>query len=217
MKKSNILATLLLGTVGIFSGCGSDGLSTTTADAFTYSVNVTNLTAGQPMSPVLITSSSIYHVGESASAGLEKLAEGGDNSELLSTDSVSGTGLLTPSSSEILTINTQKQTLSIATMLVKTNDAFAGIESYDVASLKVAQSTTLFLNVYDAGTETNDETNTTVPGLGGEGYNAERETANIVTLHSGIISKIDGLATSNLNSLEKFNNPALKVVITRTK
>ena len=217
MKKSNILATLLLGTVGIFSGCGSDGLSTTTADAFTYSVNVTNLTAGQPMSPVLITSSSIYHVGESASAGLEKLAEGGDNSEPLSTDSVSGTGLLTPSSSEILTINTQKQTLSIATMLVKTNDAFAGIESYDVASLKVAQSTTLFLNVYDAGTETNDETNTTVPGLGGEGYNAERETANIVTLHSGIISKNDGLVTSNLNSLEKFNNPALKVVITRTK
>jgi len=217
MKKSNILETLLLGTVSIFSGCGSNGTSATTADTFTYSVSVTNLTAGQPMSPVLITSSSIYHAGESASVGLETLAAGGDNSELLSTDSVSGSGLLTPSSSETLTIDTQKQTLSIATMLVKTNDAFAGIESYDVASLKVAQSTTLFLNVYDVGTENNDETNTTVPGLGGEGYNAERETVNIVTLHSGIISKNDGLVRSNLSSLEKFNNPALKVVITRTK
>lgn len=36
-------------------------------------------------------------------------------------------------------------------------------------------------------------------------------------LLSGIISKDDGLVTSNLSSLEKFNNPALKVVIARTK
>jgi len=217
MKTSNILAALLLGTVSIFSGCGSDDTTATAPDTFTYSVSVTNLTAGQPMSPVLLSSSSIYHVGENASAGLEKLAEGGDNSELLSTDSVSGSGLLTPSSSETLTIDTQKQTLSMATMLVKTNDGFAGLESSDVSSLAVGQSTTLFLNVYDAGTENNDETSATVPGLGGEGYNAERESANIVTLHSGIISKDDGLVTSNLSSLEKFNNPALKVVITRTK
>jgi len=214
MKNSNILATLLIGTLGIFSGCGSNSTSN---DTYTYSVSVTNLTAGQPMSPVLLSSSSIYHVGESASAGLEKLAEGGDNSELLSSDSVSGSGLLTPSSSETLTITTQDKTLSLATMLVKTNDGFAGLESYDVSSLAVAQSTTVLLNVYDAGTEENDESNATVPGLGGEGYNAARESANMVTLHSGVISKDDGLVTSDLSSLEKFNNPALKVVITRTK
>ena len=213
MKKSNILATLLLGTIGIFSGCGNSS----TPDTYSYNVTVTNLTAGQPMSPVLISSSSIYHVGESASSGLEKLAEGGDNSELLNSDSVSGTGLLTPSLSETITIETQQQTLSLSTMLVKTNDGFAGMDSHDLSSLEVGQVTTLLLSVYDAGTEVNDERNATVPGLGGEGYNAQRETANIVTIHSGIISKDDGLLTSNLSSLEKFNNPALKVVITRTK
>lgn len=118
MKISNIASAFLLGAVVTFSACSSDDSAITPR----YSVEVTNLTAGQPMSPVLLTTYSLFSVGKSASLGLEKLAEGGDNSELLDAYGVSGTGLLTPGSSEILTIETSKKSLSLATMLVKTNE-----------------------------------------------------------------------------------------------
>ena len=219
MKISNIASAFLLGAVVAFSGCGSDGSNDDTPPAVTptYSLKVTNLTAGQPMSPVLVTTNSIFSVGESASLGLEKLAEGGDNSVLLDAYGVGGAGLLTPGSSETLTLETSKEALSIATMLVKTNDAFAGLDAYHVAHIGVGSSETLYLNVYDAGTEANTETNTTVAAFGVEGFNATRDDSDRVSVHAGVISKDDGLATSALTAMEKFNNPAVAVTITRTK
>ena len=216
MKKSNILSALLLGSIIGLSGCGGD-MAASSSQGYAYEVQVTNVTAGQPMSPLLVSSTSFFSVGESASAALEKLAEGGDNSELLNADSVSGSKLITPSQSDAVSVNTLTQTLSIATMLVKTNDAFAGLDNQDLSSLALNASATFYLNAYDAGTEENSETNATVPGLGEEGYNSARESSDIVTLHAGIITKDDGLATSNLSSMEKFNNPVARVVITRTK
>lgn len=215
MKISNIASAVLLGAVVAFSACGSDDSNNDTTS--TYSVQVKNLTAGQPMSPVLLTISSLFSVGESASLGLEKLAEGGDNSELLDSYGVSGVGLLTPGLSEILTIETSKKSLSLATMLVKTNDAFAGMNAYDISDLAVGGSSVVYLNVYDAGTEANTETNTTVAAFGVEGFNATRNDSDRVSIHAGVISKDDGLATSALTAMEKFNNPAVVVTITRTK
>ncbi len=219
MKISNIASAFLLGAVVAFSGCGSDDSNDVTSPAVTptYSVKVTNLTAGQPMSPVLVSTSSVFSVGESASLGLEKLAEGGDNSELLDSSGVSGAGLLAPGASETLTIETSKKSLSLATMLVKTNDAFAGINAYDISDLAVGASSVVYLNVYDAGTEANSETNTTVAAFGVEGFNATRDDSDRVTVHAGVITKDDGLATSALTASQKFNNPAVAVTITRTK
>ena len=217
MKISKTVSALLLGAMVAFSGCGSDDDDMVTPPTtYTYSVSVTNVTAGQPMSPVLVTSNSIFSVGESASVGLEKLAEGGDNSELLDTNGVSGAGLLTPGSSETMTLTTTAKSISLATMLVKTNDGFAGFNDLDLSALTVGESTTLYASVYDAGTEANSETNTTVAAFGVEGFNAARDN-DIVTLHSGVISNEDGLATSALTAQEKFNSQALYVNVTRTK
>ena len=219
MKISNIVSTLVLGATIILSGCGSDDDSSMDEEkvSYQYSVSVTNLTAGQPMSPLLVSSYPLFSVGESASDALELQAEGGDNSKLLDAYSVSGTGLLTPGSSESITLDSMSQKISFTTMLVKTNDAFTGVDSYDVSDLSVGESTTLYTNVYDAGTEVNLETKESVPGLMGEGYNSARESADIITLHSGVISNEDGLATSDLSAMEKFNNPASMVVITRVQ
>lgn len=216
MKINTLLTGLALSSLVLFSGCGSDDTDTT-ASSYTYSVKVTNITAGQAMSPVLVTSSSIFTVGESASSALEKQAEGGDNSELLTGDAVSSGALLMPGATQTVSITTAQTKLSLTTMLVKTNDGFAGVDSLDVSALAVNASTTLSLGVLDAGTEANEETNTTVPGLGGEGYNATRVGSDIITAHNGIISKDDGLVSSHLTSTEKFNNPAVLVTITRTK
>jgi len=102
-------------------------------------------------------------------------------------------------------------------MLVNTNDGFAGISQYDVSSLHVSDSVKLYLNVYDAGTEENSETSLSVAGLGGEGFNMSRETQDLVSLHSGVISQDDGLSSSGLSAMHKFNNPAAMLIITRTQ
>ena len=216
MKTSNIASALVLGSMIALSGCGSDDDNMDTM-SYSYTLKVTNLTAGQPMSPILVSSDSLFSVGESASEALEHQAEGGDNSMLLMGDAVSGTKLLTPGESESLSFTSSMSHFSLTTMLVKTNDAFAGVSGYDLSNLAVGEMSTLYTNVYDAGTEENSETNTTVPGLKGEGYNSERETLNMITLHSGVVSRDDGLVSSGLSAMEKFNNPALMITITRTK
>lgn len=216
MKISHILSALLMGSIVTFSGCSSnDNNDLITSSA--YSVKVVNLTAAQPMSPIIVSSISLFSIGESASVGLEKLAEGGDNSDLVNENSVSGTKLIAPSQSDEVIIETKATQLSLASMLVRTNDAFIGLDSYDVSSLAVDGTLEVELAVYDAGTEENTETNASIPGLGGEGFNSARESVDQVSSHSGIISKDDGLVTSDLNAIDKFNNPAAKVVITRIR
>lgn len=39
----------------------------------------------------------------------------------------------------------------------------------------------------------------------------------MITVHSGIIGNEDGFSGSGLTSMEKFNNPAAVLVITRIK
>ena len=214
MKISNIASALLLGSMVILGGCGNDD---TNDVSYEYSVKVQNLTAGQPMSPIIVSGESIFSIGESASVALETLAEGGDNSKLLNAKSVSGTKLIKPGESDTVTIQMKETKVSIATMLVKTNDAFAGLDGYDLSALALNDSAVVYLKAYDAGTEANDEINATIPGQGGEGFNAARETSNIITAHSGVVTYDDGLMTSGLSAAQKFDNPVAIVIVTRTK
>lgn len=215
MKTSQITAAFLLASLALFSGCGDD--SDSVMEVPEYNVKLLNLTAAQPMSPMLVSSSSLFSVGKQASLGLETLAESGDNSVLLDDSSVSGTKLIVPSQSDTISIGTSASKLFVVSMLVNTNDGFVGLEGYDVSSLHVNDTKTLYLNVYDAGTEANSEDAGSVPGLGGEGFNAAREASNRVSLHSGVISKDEGLMSSDLSAMHKFDNPAAALVITRTK
>ncbi len=213
MKTSNILSALLMGSIIAFSGCSDDA----SKPSYSYSVKLTNLTAAQAMAPLLLSSKSLYTIGQSASLGLETLAESGDNSALLNEYSVGGNGLVTPSTSDTVSIETKEQVLSLVSMLVNTNDGFVGLNNYDVSTIDLDSSVTINLNVYDAGTEENSETTDTVPGLGGEGTNTQREAKDIVRGHSGVVSNEDGLSTSGLKAQHKFNNPAASLTITRIK
>jgi len=76
----------------------------------------------------------------------------------------------------------------------------------------------LTANVYDAGTEINNEAPGTIPGPadGGEGFNADRsDNVNLVRGHGGVVSSADGLASSVLDQSHRFDNPAVMVTITR--
>ncbi|MCH4292710.1 spondin domain-containing protein [Shewanella sp. 3B26] len=195
-----------------------------------FEVTVTNLTANQPMSPLALASHNddiaLWQIGESASVALEQLAEGGDSSGFDAISGVDtlvrGTGILPPGMSETLTLTLAEDkvdALSLLTMLVNTNDAFSGFNAMDIESMENGASKSLRLMAYDAGTEANSEAKGTIPGPadGGEGFNAARDDVNRVHVHPGVISQDDGLADSVLHASHKFDNPVLKVTITRTE
>jgi len=217
-------------------GCSSDSTSsssstnTSSATPASYEIIITNLTGAQPVAPVaVVLHTSGYTAGAagaSASVALEKLAEGGDNAMLLSEanahaavlTSAGGAGVLMPAASETISVSVNDNAgllISVAGMLVNTNDGFAALSGLNISSLAVGESQVAFLPVFDAGTEANVETAATMPGQGGTGFDAARNDVGFISVHRGVVTADDGLATSALNDSHRFDNPALKVVIRR--
>ena len=196
---------------------------------YSYSITLTNLTYAQPLSPIAIAlhdEGKMWQVGQPASIALEKLAEGGNNSDFMSLENNLATttseDALPPGDSVTLELSTTEPManyLTIATMLVNTNDAFSGLTGIDISTLVLNQEKSWSLSVYDSGTELNSEAVGTIPGPadGGVGYDATRNDIDVVGYHSGVVSKDDGLSSSVLTQAHRFDNPAVKVTITRTK
>ena len=232
--KWRVSATILSTTL-ILAACSDNNSATVNVPdviqpvAVNYTVTVTNLTASQPLSPVAVVLHDVDHlwqVGSPASAELEQLAESGANSDFLQTATIlgnaNGNQIIPPGDSQTidLTINDRTDTkLSTATMLVNTNDAFAGIDGYDLSGLMVGDSISMRLPALDAGTEDNAESSGTIPGPadGGEGFNAVREARNTVAYHAGVVSSDDGLSSSVLSAEHRFDNAVLSITVTRTQ
>lgn len=217
----------------------------------TYTVKVTNLTYSQPMSPVAIVAHEpgfySFQGAETASLGVEQLAEGGDNSLFLSEaqaatqflDSVSGPGVpprMTSAESTLIVpiLDIDNLKITVATMLVDTNDAFAGFSGKDISNLEVGGSKTFIAPAWDSGTEANIETAATMPGPAAQGaggggaaagFDAARDdTFDKVHIHRGVVTSanatdasMEGLSTSILTEADRFDNPTARVVITRTR
>lgn len=219
-KKSILIGSLA--TALFFSGCGD------TTSTEQYKITFTNTTASQPFAPTAIivqnqnSSFEAYSIGSSASVGLENLAEGGNPAILINEANAANvlytstlSGIQTPGSSKTstFTVNSGNLNLTLLAMPVKTNDAFVGVKNID---LNFTGTKTFNLNVYDAGTEANTESAATVPGLSGEGFNPTRDDVrDAVSLHSGLVTADDGLATSGLSFSDKFDNPAARLIIER--
>lgn len=235
IKKSSLFVALLS---ILLSACGGNISSvdaptsaepTPTPVSYSYEITVTNLTTAQPMSPVAIVlhnEGRFWQLGSQASTALEVLAESGDNTTLLAEanvlSGVSGTGVLISGASETFNITLQHtlpMMLSLATMLVNTNDAFTGVNAMKIEHLDVDESISVQTSSYDAGTEHNSELMGTIPGpaAGGEGFNEIRDDVNFVSMHKGIVSQDDGLAQSVLTQMHRFDNPTLMVTVTRTQ
>ena len=196
---------------------------------YSYSVTVTNLTYAQPLSHIAVAlhgATKMWKVGEPASIALEKLAEGGDNTDFIALEnnieSARSADVVLPGTSVTINISTTDITATyatVATMLINTNDAFSGLTALDLSEFTVDQAKSWNLNVYDSGTEKNNEAAGTIPGPvdSGAGYNATRDDTNVVSYHSGVVSQDDGLSGSVLTEAHRFDNPAVKLTITRTK
>lgn len=190
-----------------------------------YEITLTNLTNSQPLSPVAVVlhnTGQLWSVGGVPSVELEMMAEGGDNSGLLTLGLISESGAapISPGGSETVNITIQDKTdayLSIAAMLVNTNDAFSGLSAWSLSNLAAGDSWSTTVGVYDAGTEVNAELAGTIPGPadGGEGFNPTRTDSGYVAMHPGVVTSDDNLASSVLTAKHKFDNPALRITVTR--
>jgi hypothetical protein len=236
IKKS--LSLCVLASTLVLSACGSSSNNNVVPEPLinkTYKITVNNVTANQPLSPATVVihkpSYRTFRAGQAASLGIENLAEGGSNQQLLdeaSADggfvaSISGAAPIGPGGSDSLELETGDESgfiISVAAMLVNTNDAFVGVSSNKIAGLEVGERFSMHIPVWDAGTEANSEAAGTMPGPadGGEGFNASREgDANFVAIHQGVITHADGLASSVLNESHRFNNPGGLLTVERIK
>ncbi|MEE9303829.1 MAG: spondin domain-containing protein [Thiotrichaceae bacterium] len=222
------LTSLLLSTA-FLSGCHSDD------ETRSFDISVRNVTANQPLSPIgVVLHKTGYHAwidGQAASVSLEHLAEGGDNSALITDanaidttlQATSGAQPVGPGGSTQFQLSINNETdirLTLFSMLVNTNDAYTGINAAKLSDLTVGQSLSLSLPAWDSGTEANSEAQGTMPGPadGGEGFNANRDDfLDLVGIHRGVLSSDDGLASSILNQSHRFDNPVMQVRITRTQ
>ncbi len=206
------------------------------------SIEVTNLTNAIYFTPLLVSvhdaDTHMFQAGTAASPSLQAMAEGGDISFLDTDLSALGAnnvvdpagGLLAPgaSASATLMAGGHNRHLSLAAMLLPTNDGFVGLDAIRIPRKRGTY--TYYLNGYDAGTEANDEIingggapgTPGIPadpggnnGTGGSGVTgADHNTT--VHVHRGIVGDTDATGgASDLNSVvHQWINPVAKVVIT---
>ncbi len=155
-------------------------LMTGAAQSAEITVSITNLTQGMLFTPRLLVAHTgavdLFEPGTPASEGLTAVAEGGDTSILsaaLDTDFANdqrnqtfGGPLAAASTSADYTFETNDHPyLSLVTMLIPTNDAFAGLDRWAIPTTPGTYTVTL--NAYDSGTEANDEINSATSNLTG--------------------------------------------------
>jgi Spondin_N len=143
----------------------------------TYEVTITNATYGQRFTPLLLVTHEpalrLFDVGAPASPGLATLAEEGNVGplrEVLDAEprviaTAAGAGLTEPGATTTLTIRAlpNRHRLSLAAMLIPTNDAFVALDSVE---LPYVGSVTYVARAYDAGSESNNELCAFIPGPG---------------------------------------------------
>jgi hypothetical protein len=218
-------------------------LASSTAMAQELSITVTNLTQGLHFTPVITAAhtneANIFIASEMASTELQAMAEGGDISGLVSMltnadaniNENPAMGLLAPamSASFTLTNDSANTHLSLAAMVLPSNDGFVGLNGWKIP--EEAGSYTVFLNAYDAGTEANNELRGSgapgeagmpVPpplealiGMNGTGV-TDMESNSKVHIHRGSLGDSDMSAgTSDINnSVQRWLNPVAKLTIT---
>ena len=204
-------------------------------------ISITNLTHGNHFTPILITAhddaSHIFQSGEMASPALQKMAEGGDiadlaaaamgNNEITVENPAMGLLAAGAKTSGIM-LDTQTMThLSIVAMVLPTNDAFVGLDAWEIPT--TAGTYTLNLNAYDAGTEANDEIINGggmqgTPGIpaapGGDGGTngtgvMDGSSNTKVHIHPGVLGDTDTAGgMSDLDSrIHRWLNPVARVVV----
>ncbi|MEO0911920.1 MAG: spondin domain-containing protein [Pseudomonadota bacterium] len=201
-------------------------------------VNNTSDTGGTFLTPVWFgfhdNSFDLFNPGEAASAGLETIAEDGDaaglGAELVAADA-DGQGGIVPGAAGPISTREQTSTtlnvngasnayLSLAAMLLPSNDAFIGtgeaVEVFDDAGNFLGAQVVEFLgtDVYDAGTEVNTELDAAF--INQTGPNTGIDENGVVRLHPGFngslgnpVGEGDQIILGGTNAFGEFIDPVV--------
>ncbi len=141
-----------------------------------YEVTITNLTRGQQFTPILVAthkpSVKLFELGKPASNELAILAEEGNTAPLAAALAaqagtghvVAGSSLTNPGASVTLIVEGRAgfRFLSVAAMLIPTNDAFFALNGVPLP--RGNDTLSLTAPAYDSGSERNDELCASIPG-----------------------------------------------------
>ena len=211
------------------------------AEDATYEVTITNITPGQPITPPLLVTHradvGVFTVGEEASEELQQLAENGDFGPLVESleeessvfDVVTGTAPLVPANdpgdtgmahSATFTVRADGNHghLSFASMLICTNDGFAGVDGVHLPHYGVK---TIYTAAYDARTEANTEdfADLVPPCQGLTGVSGESSgtgASNPAISEDGIVIPHPGIeGEADLTFAHDWADPVVKIEIKR--
>lgn len=211
-------------TAAAFMGLGSNSAIAMPM----YEITVTNVTKAVSFTPILVASHnagvSLGRAGGVASTELAELAEDGVTARLQSVldanDSVRGTatstGLLAPGQSVTIQVPARRaRYLSLASMVVPTNDTFIWVDSLQ-APRRGNQTVTAHVYAYDSGTEVNDELCENIAGPamecpGGAGAKGKAGSGE------GFIHIANGIQGSGdlMRSMRDWRGPVAEVRIVR--
>ncbi len=192
-----------------------------------YRITVENLTpatqpgASQPLSPIIVATHTprfhVYKIGRYASVELRQEAEDAVdaplvswlNSQTLVLDVAKGDGVILPGQSASVTIQAAPgfHRLSLVSMLVNTNDAFAGL---DGVRLPRTGKKVVYAYAYDAGTEKNTESVDHIPGPCCGHPFVRVPTHERIRMHEGITGRGDLDPT-----IYNWDGPVARITIER--
>ena len=189
-------------------------------------VTITNISNNVTFTPIMAASHrheiDLFEVGEAASDELITVAESGNVaplSALLSgnndvSDVQNSGGLLGPGQSVTIMLEADKRTnrVSIASMMLPTNDSFIALDSVRVP--KRGKTASYRSPGYDAGSETNDEICLNIPGpyCGGAGLSPADPGEGYVHISRGIAGNAD-LAPADFD----WRNDVAKITVRSVK
>lgn len=217
MNRTSLISRLVIGllaTAPVFSAVADD-------DAQTYAVSITNLTRGILFTPIMVATHQpghrLYNLGQPASTALSTMAEGGDTGPLAAminatpkASTASSPGPLAAGQTVTIQVASlgNSNHLSLAAMMLPTNDGFIGIT--DVPLPRNKQVLTYLSNGHDAGSESNDELCEHIPGpqCGGQGVSPDAGGEGFVHIHAGIHG-IGSLEPSEYD----WRNPVARITV----
>ena len=227
-----VVAILMVAVTAVGSASGPERV---------YRVTLTNLTDHQPFTPPVLATHKrkvhVFQVGETASFGVKEVAENGNVpalvDELMAVDDfedvqVAANGEpapLLPGQSIEATVEGEDSAkyLSFVSMLICTNDGFAGLDGVRLPN-KVGRSVTVFADSYDAGSEINTEDFADLvppcPALSGIATDKMGTgTSNTVLAQGGVVMHHAGIqgVTDLTVASHGWSDPAAKVEITRVR
>ena len=217
-----VIAALATLSVGVAAGTSHDS----STGGIDYEISVTNLMPGQILSPIVLATHSkdnapLFSLGQPASPELAAMAEDADTSGLLElwsdNDEVNDVQVLTlndgpippgQTASGVVNIDGTATRLSLASMLVSTNDGFVSLNGM---SLVGVVDRSVRVPVYDSGSEANSESCDFIPGPPcGNHLHDDSAAEGFVHIHSGVHGG-GGLTPSQ----HDWHNPAALITIKR--